>query len=216
MPRPWMACSDRCNGGAAWWVIHLSRDRQDFNRWWFQKSGDHSPVTGWLEKKHPTNWCVLQPVWLIWYMAELLSVDMVQLIWYAVIYDGLKIHPTVGGWQWNFWIINSISFHFQTIRTIEMFWIRSFSPIRDCFLKKMEKENSGIFFCFEKWGVMIELQHKWFHDKENTLRFCQIRPPAGGMIQVRPGKKKKTHMGNPFWNWKKHVQITNFWGGSSR
>lgn len=21
---------------------------------------------------------------------------------YAVIYDGLKIHPTVGGWPWNF------------------------------------------------------------------------------------------------------------------
>ena len=112
MPRPWVACSDRCNGGAAWWVIHLhGRQAVGPYRWWFQKSGDHSPVLGW-SIYHPTSWYgdSLQPVDMV---AQLLSVEMLQLIWYAVIYDGLNIHPTVGGWPCKFWTISSI-FHFRS------------------------------------------------------------------------------------------------------
>ena len=101
---------------------------------------------------------------------------------------GWKYIQLVGGWPWNFWIINSI-FHFQTIRTIEMFWIRSFSPIRDCFLKKNGERKLWHVVVFRKMGVDDRIARQIISWQENTLRFCQIRPPAGGMIQVRPGKK---------------------------
>ena len=61
----------------------------------------------------------------------------------------------------------------------------------------MEKENSGIFFCFEKWGVMIELQHKWFHDKKTPYDFVKSDHLQVEWFRCAPEKKKLT-WGTPF------------------
>lgn len=59
-------------------------------------------------------------------------------------------------------------------------------------------------------GVDDRIATQMISWQENTLRFCQIRPISGGMIQVRP--EKKTHMGKPLWKGKNMYKSPIFAG----